>query len=68
MENWKVTFLDDSIVTGGDLGAVKYFDLNSKESTNKRNAGEVFITSLTASSNGNFLALGNTNGKLFIVN
>jgi len=30
MENWKLQFLDENIVTGGDLGRVNFFDTASK--------------------------------------
>jgi hypothetical protein len=35
MENWKLEFLDESIVTCGDLGRVNFFDLASKERTKR---------------------------------
>jgi len=68
MENWKITFIDESIVTGGDLGRVIFYDEKSKEKIKKFDTGEVFLTALAKSFDSNFLATGNNNGDVYIVN
>ena len=68
MENWKVAFLDEMIVTGGDMGLLKYYDPVSKEASGKLHVGDIFLTALATSNSGQFLAAGNNNGRLFIVN
>jgi WD40 repeat protein len=68
MENWKIEFLDESIITCGDLGRINFFDLASKEKTKKIEVGEIFLTSLARSNSCDFVATGNNNGDLYIIN
>lgn len=60
--------MDESVITCGDLGRVNFFDLASREKTKKVEVGEIFLTSLARSNNGNFIASGNNNGDLYVVN
>lgn len=50
------------------MGLLKYYDLNSKEPTRKLHTSDVFLTSVAVSSKGQFVAAGNNNGRLFVVN
>jgi WD40 repeat protein len=68
MENWKVEFVEDRIATAGDNGRVSFYDLISKEKVKKVDMGEVFLTALTKSNERPFLAGGNNNGDVYIVN
>lgn len=70
MENWKVEFLGNNIVTAGDSGRVAFFDLISKEKVKKLDSGEIFLTALAKSNESpyQFLATGNNNGDVSIFN
>lgn len=67
MENWKIEFLDETVITGGDLGRINFYDLASREKTKKVEVGEIFLTALARSNSCNFVAAGNNNGDLHIV-
>ena len=50
------------------MGQLKYYDLNSKEPTRKLHTSDVFLTAVAVADKAQFLAAGNNNGRLFIVN
>jgi hypothetical protein len=39
MENWKIEYVGNNIVTCGDFGRVGFFDLISKEKVKKLDSG-----------------------------
>lgn len=49
MENWKIEFVGDHVVTCGDLGRINFHDLESKERVRKIEAGDIFLTALAQS-------------------
>lgn len=70
MQNWKIEYIGNSIVTAGDNGRVSFFDLISKEKVKKIDSGEIFLTAMTKSNDAayQFLATANNNGDVFIFN
>ena len=52
----------------GDLGRINFYDLISKERIKKIDLGDIFLTSLAKSQSRNFIAAGNNNGDVYVVN
>lgn len=68
MENWRIVHLHKCFVTAGDNGRIVFFNDTSKEVDRRIDTGDTFITALARSNDENFLATGNNNGDLHIVN
>ena len=70
MENWKIEYVGNNVVTCGDAGRVGFFDLISKEKVKKLDSGEIFLTAMAKSNDpaSQFLATGNNNGDVYIFN
>ena len=66
MENWKIIYHENEVITAGDLGRVTFYDDTSKEKIKRVDNGELFLTALTHSPDHGFLATGNTVGDLYI--
>lgn len=67
MSAFKIIFAGDSLISCGDLGRVGYYDLFSKELINKIDIGDAFISSIAVNENEKKIAVGNSNGDLFIL-
>jgi WD repeat-containing protein 61 len=67
MENWKVEFVEDAIMTGGDNGKINFYNSVSKEKVRKVDTGDIFLTALGKADQKDFIAAGNNNGGVFIV-
>ena len=68
MSSWKLAYLDESLVSCGDLGSVAFFDRKTKEQNKKLQAGEIFLTCMAKSNAEGLLGLGNNNGEVHIFN
>lgn len=68
MENWKIECQDDAILTAGDYGRINFYDSTSKERTKKTELGDIFLTALAKSNQKGFIAAGNNNGDVFVLN
>lgn len=68
MENWKIQYVDDFMMIGGDYGRLNFYDSTSKERTKRLNVGEIFLTALATADEKRFVASGNNNGEVHIVN
>ena len=62
MSSWKLAYLDDKLVTCGDLGSVAFFDRKTKEQSKKLQAGEIFLTCMAKANTEGMLGFGNNNG------
>lgn len=68
MMNWKVEFVDDKIVTGGDSGTITSYDATSKEKLKETRVGDAFLTSIARPEEKAYFAAGNNNGDVFVQN
>lgn len=55
-------------MTGGDYGRINFYDITSKERVKKVDVGEIFLTALAQSQERGFIAAGNNNGAVYIIN
>lgn len=67
MENWKVEFVEDNIMTGGNNGRINFYNSISKEKVKRVDTGDIFLTALGKAEQKDFIAAGNNNGGVFIV-
>lgn len=83
MENWKITFdpTGRNIITCGEMGLIKYYDIGISENTGIMKSADIFSTCIAyvkhylfnsfknknfQSKNEKFLAIGNNQGNIFI--
>ncbi len=66
LENWKVAFLEDQIVSAGEQGRCNLYSTSTCERVRDLHTEDAFSTSLCVSPDSRFVAVGSKTGAVFI--